>query len=122
MSRKANIWFFITTVLSLLIGIFQYGMYSEGGDQNAASMYVLVFGILAFLFWGVSFFFMSTCKSYFSNKKLSLLSLVIPTLLFLSSILFVDEVHKEMLIVLIVISGVVNLIFYLVTSSLFTFK
>ena len=117
MSIKDNIWFFFITVFSILIGIFQFALAKENGDSNAASMYLVVFGILSFICWGVSFFFMSVCKSFFRNRKMDFLSFVIPSLLFLASLLFVDRIYFGMVVLVTCISSMINLFFYLKTSS-----
>ncbi len=122
MSKTNNIWFFFITTLSLLVAIFQFGMETESGDKNAASMYVLVFGFLSFLFWGVSFFFMITLKSYFIRKRLSVLSVLLPSIIFIVSFYFVSEVHKQMILLLSIVSTIINIIFYFISSFRLLFK
>jgi hypothetical protein len=117
MSTKDNIWFFISTVFSVLFSIYQYGMTKENSDSNAASMYLVVFGFLAFLFWIVNFFFMSVCRSFFNRKKLTWLSLLIPTFLYLISLIFIAPMYRGMMILLICVTGIINLFFYFKTSA-----
>lgn len=117
MSAKDNIWFFIATVGSVLFSTYLYGMIKENSDSNAASMYLVAFGFLAFVFWGVNFLFMSVCRTLFTRKKVQVLSLLMPTFLSLISLVFIASMFREMMIVLICITGSVNLFFYFKTKA-----
>ncbi len=117
MSAKDNILFFIATVGSVLFSIYLFGMRNENNDSNAASMYLVAFGFLAFAFWIVNFFFLSVCNSFFIKKKVPVLSLLMPTFLSLTSLVMIPSLYRGMMILLICVTGSVNLFFYFKTKA-----
>ena len=112
MNRKKSIVHFVISLALLFVGLFVFAIKAESGDTNAASMYLVVFGFLPFVFWLSSYGIIKISFKFIQNSKWEFISYILPSLIFLVVIFLIGEQYKGLIWVFIIISTLINSFFY----------
>ena len=114
MNRKKSIVHFVISLALLFVGLFVFANKAESGDTNAASMYLVVFGFLPFVFWLSSYGIIRISIKFIQNSKWEFISYILPSLIFLVVVFLIGEQYKGLILVFIIISTIINTFFYFV--------
>jgi hypothetical protein len=114
MNRKKSIVHFVISLALLFVGLFVFAINTENGDTNAASMYLVVFGFLPFVFWLSSYGIIRLSFKFIQNSKWEFISYILPSLIFLVVVFLIGEQYQGLIWVLIIISTLINTFFYFV--------
>lgn len=117
MNNRMSILHFVTSVLILIITLLFMGLRAENSDMNAASMYLLVYGFLVPVCWGISFIAIRLLLPFFAKRKFSFAAFIAPSVIFAISIAALGKGSDDIVWALMIVSTLVNLIFYFIYTN-----